>query len=90
MDTSLSQYLMTLDPDAFTRMNRRKGIGPRHVIDDIQNFPSASTIVNESTHESGVSVAQEHQQAFDEAWRHERSEAFTFSGNTETAQGLRF
>jgi hypothetical protein len=89
MDTSLSQYL-TIDPDASTRMNRRKGLytGPRHVIDDIQNFPSASTVVNESTQETGVSVAQEHQQAFDEAWRHQLQHAFASSG-TETAQELK-
>lgn len=90
MDASLSQYL-TLDPDAITRMNRRTGLytGPRHVIDNIQNFPSISTVVNESTQETGVSVAQEHQQAFDEAWRHELQKAFTVSGIAETAKELK-
>jgi hypothetical protein len=89
MDTPLSQYL-TLDPDAFIRMNRRTGLyaGPRRVIEDIKNFPSVSTVVNESTKETGVSVAQEHQQAFDEAWRHQLQQAFTSSG-TETAQELK-
>jgi quercetin dioxygenase-like cupin family protein len=77
MDTALSQYL-TVDPDASTRLNQRKGLyaGPRHVIDDIQNFPSVSTVVNESTEETGVSVAQEHQQAFDEAWQYQLQQAF--------------
>ena len=50
--------------------------GPTHAIDDPNNFPSVSSIINESKYHTGVYVPEKHCDDFDKKWVLAMDEAF--------------
>ena len=43
-------------------------LGPAHEVDDPKSFPSASSIINESSDQTGVRIRSGHESAFDVGW----------------------
>lgn len=74
MDTDLGKYLSVVPPkDAALKYN-----GPDHWVENPSaQFPSMSAIVNESQHTTGVSIPEQHQEAFDLGWRQALEQVFS-------------
>ena len=43
-------------------------LGPAHEVDDPKSFPSASSIINESSDQTGIRIRPGHESAFDVGW----------------------
>lgn len=65
METNVLKYLTCVE-----QKETRDTIylGPPHWIDDTTSLPSVSAILEESRHETGVSVLPEHQSEFNDEW----------------------
>jgi hypothetical protein len=77
MDTKALEYLATEDPQGMDGGDTNLYIGPRHVVDDTNNFPSPSAVINESKLKTGVYVPDEHASAFDREWRESLDKGFS-------------
>lgn len=77
METKALQYVATVDPREMDGGDDSLYMGPRHVVHDTNNFPSASAVVNESKLKTGIYVPDEHASAFDREWRESLERSFS-------------
>ena len=78
MDTKVLDYLVKVDQEVIDKEDDTElFIGPAHYVDDTSNFPSVSSIINESKHKTGVYVPSDNIIAFDKEWRDSMEKCFS-------------
>jgi hypothetical protein len=78
METRALDYLIPMGPETREKYdNTELFVGPAHHVDDTTNFPSVSSIINESKHKVGVYVPSENIAAFDKEWRDSMEKCFS-------------
>jgi hypothetical protein len=81
METPLADFLTISANAASVAASRESShLGNFHIIEDVNAFPSPSDVVNASAKETGVSVAPDRKEAFDQAWREQLRRTFSDAG----------
>mmetsp|Transcript_20572 Transcript_20572/g.44538 ORF Transcript_20572/g.44538 Transcript_20572/m.44538 type:complete len:254 (-) Transcript_20572:473-1234(-) len=74
---------LTISDDASSLVTHRPGgiyVGPSHWIEYPDTFPSVAAVINESSHETGCSVAPEAMASLDAAWHEQAETQFAKAG----------
>lgn len=85
METNLLPYLTFADTE---NVRNTIYLGPAHWIENTASFPSVSAILDESRHETGISVLPEHQTALDDAWFQSLHQCFAKHADPNVTQEL--